>query len=128
MILGATAVLFLLTACGKPSSEEFMKDFGKTMCYKVADCTAEKLKDIPEKQLAMMKGMMPTREKCDKSQEEAEKNPQTKVHHDKKIELSSDEISMGQKCLAAMKKATCDIMQKPVQECIEFNKVMATKK
>ena len=125
-LLVLTAGVLLAANCAKKqSTEAFLEDYGKKMCYKAVECAQEKMKDIPEEQRAMMESMIPTRGKCDKAQEEYKKKQASE--EGKKIELSSAEMELGKKCLDSMTKSSCDEMQSTPDECVEFNKVMATK-
>ena len=105
------------------SSEDFIKEFGQTACYKFADCTAEKLKGMSEEKQKMMKAFMPTRALCDKKLTE----DITKESKANKMLMTSEELSLGKKCLAEIKNATCEQFQKEVPVCKEFNRVMKNK-
>jgi len=126
IFLVLTAGVLLAANCGKKqSTEEFLEDYGRKMCYKAVECAQEKMKEVPEEQRAMMESMIPTRGKCDKAQEEYKKKQASE--EGKKIELSSSEMELGKKCLASMEQSACDEMQSTPEECVEFNKVMAGK-
>ena len=117
-ILTTSLIFGVAINCKKKSDEEFVAEFGKTVCYKVADCTAEKMKGMPEAQMEQMKAMMPSRESCDKRGNEKEH---------KTIVLTSEEKALGQKCIDEMKKVTCDEMSKEIPSCKEFSEIIVNK-
>lgn len=123
ILLPISALVF--TFCGKPSSKEFMAEFGKEMCYKVADCSSEQIKDLPEEQKKMAMAMIPQRKDCDNPESKFRKEFHKETDGDKK-ELSSDQIEKGKKCLEAFKKASCSAMgSAPIPECDAFEKATA---
>jgi len=109
------------TNCKKKSDEAFVAEFGKTVCYKVADCTAEKLKGMPEAQQQQMKAYMPSRESCDQKGKAGE----DKDH--KIIVLTTEEKALGQKCMDEIKNISCDALGQEVQSCKEFSAVIESK-
>jgi len=121
-IFGITVALTFAVNCNKKSDEAFVAELGKTLCYKVADCAAESLKQIPEAQQQQMKGLLPSRESCDAKG--VEKNE--KVHE--AIVLSREEKEMGQKCMEELKKAPCSSMGDEAASCKEFTSLMESKK
>jgi hypothetical protein len=120
-ILSTGLIFGVAVNCKKKSDEEFLAEFGKTVCYKVADCTLEKMKGMPEAQQQQMKAFMPSRESCDKKGHA--ENP--KDH--KVIVLTSEEKEMGQKCMDEMKKTSCNEMGKEVPSCKEFTALLESK-
>ena len=119
LLIGLTALISSGFACTKPSSREIAEEFGKKMCYKMAECAQEQMKNMPAEQRQMAMGMMPSREKCDAAQKTAQADEKDNVK-----ELTSEQIDQAQKCMAAMEKIPCGEMQKGVPECQGFSRSM----
>jgi hypothetical protein len=119
IIIGLAGLISTGFACKKESGKEVAEEFGKKMCYKMAECAQEQLKSIPEAQRQMAMNMLPTKEKCEAAQKEARSNDKSQVK-----ELTKDQIAQAKKCMAAMEKISCGDMQKGIPECEEFSKTM----
>lgn len=119
-LIGFTVILATGFSCGKPSGKEVAKEFGQKMCYKMADCAQEQLKNIPAQQRQMAMGMLPSREKCDSAQNAARQpGGESEVK-----ELTEEQIEMAKKCMAAMEKISCSDMQKGIPECQDLSHTM----
>jgi len=118
-ILMAGLVLSL-TNCQKQSDEEFIINFAKTACYKMADCAAESMDKMSEEQKKQMMAYMPSHENCDKEiAKEFEKE-------ENKITLTSEEKAIGQECLDEIKGMACQQLQtqKEIASCTKFNSLV----
>ena len=116
-----SGIFLIVSQCSKPSSKEFAEEFGLTVCYKMADCASEQLKDLSAEEKKFAMGMLPTRESCDSPDSKFRKQ-YSKESDNEKVEFTSDQIALGQKCMEKMKATACSEMEKPISECEEFSK------
>ena len=116
-----TGIILFVSNCGKPSSKEFAEEFGLTVCYKMADCASEQLKNLSAEEKKFAMSMIPTRESCDSPDSKFKKNYSNESDKEKK-EFTSEQIALGQKCMEKMKSSSCSDLEKSIPECEEFSK------
>jgi len=122
LIFLTVSLIIGLANCKKQSDNDFIKDFAQNLCYKIADCATESLNEMPEMQKKRMASYMPSHEKCD---EQVDKEFSKEEN---KFVLSSEEKTLGQECMADVKKTACSQMQKTLPSCKKFNSLLVSKK
>ena len=101
------------------SDKEFIQDFAKNLCYKMADCSTEAIKKMPEAQRKQMSAYMPSHEKCDK-----EISKEFGKEEANNVTLTSAEKALGQECMDEVKNTACNQMQKQIASCKKFSSLV----
>lgn len=111
---------------GGKSPEEFAKEFSEGMCTKMLECQNKQLEGMPANVREMAKSQLMTMEKC----RAMVKNPAGKAEGDDTwTKMSAAERAKAMACMKAMPKASCEnIMKNAVPECVEWQKIAASKR